>query len=83
MDLPFKYLGITIGGNARRIEFWNPIVDKIKSRLSRLKGRLLSMAGRICLIKSVITGLALLYFSFFKAPIVVYNQIRRIQAKFL
>ena len=59
MDLPFKYLGITIGGNPRRIAFWDPIVDKIKSRLSRWKGRLLYLAGRMCLIKSVITTLPL------------------------
>ena len=83
IELPFKYLGITIGGNPRRITFWNSIVDKIKSRLSSWKGRLLSMAGRICLIKSVITTLPLFYFSFVKAPIAVYNHIRRIQAKFL
>jgi len=83
MELPFKYLGITIGSNPRRIAFWDPIVDKIKSRLSRWKGRLLSLAGRMCLIKSVITVLPLFYFSFFKAPIVVCNQIKRIQAKFL
>jgi len=83
MELPFKYLDITIGGNPRRIALWDPIVDKIKSRLSRWKGRLLSLTGRMCLVKFVITALPLFYFSFFKAPIAVCNQIRRIQAKFL
>ena len=83
MDLPFKYLGMSIGGNPRRHEFWNHVMKKISSRLSRWKGRLLSMAGRICLIKSVISILPLFYFSFFRAPVSVCNQIRRIQAKFL
>jgi len=32
------------------------------------KGRLLSMAGRICLIKSVLNALSLFYFSLFNAP---------------
>jgi len=82
MDFPFKYLGMTIGGNPRRIEFRRPIVDKIKSRLSRWRGKMLSLAGQICLIKSVISALPLFYFSFFKAPIAVCNQIRRIQARF-
>jgi len=68
MSLPFKYLGMTIGGNSRKTEFWNPIILKIRSRLSRWKGRMLSLAGRICLIKSVISALPLFYFSFFKAP---------------
>jgi len=44
---------------------------------------MLSLEGRICLIKSVISALPLFYFSFFKAPIVVCNQIRRILARFL
>jgi len=83
MGLPFKYLGMPIGGNPRKCVFWNPVVDKIRSRLSSWKGRLLSMAGRICLIKSVIIALPLFYFSFFKAPVSVCNQIRRIQAQFL
>jgi len=29
IELPFKYLGMLIGGNPRRIEFWNPIIDKL------------------------------------------------------
>ena len=78
MELPFKYLGMIIGDNPRRLEFWSPIVDKIKSRLSRWRGKMLSLAIRICLIKSVISVLPLFYFSFFKAPITVCNQIRRI-----
>jgi len=41
------------------------------------------MAGRICLIKSVISALPLFYFSFFRAPVSVCNQIRCIQAQFL
>jgi len=41
------------------------------------------MAGRICIIKSVISAPPLFYFSFFKALAGVCNQIRRIQAKFL
>jgi len=83
MEIPFKYLGMMIGGNPRRIVFWNPIVDKISTRLSRRNGRMLSMAGRICLIKLVISALPLFYFSFFKAPTTICNKIRIIQAKFL
>jgi len=74
---------MVIGGNPRRCEFCKPIMNKIRSRLSRWKGRLLSMAGQICLIKSVINALSLFYFFFFKSLISVCNQIRRIQAKFL
>jgi len=34
MDVPFKYLGMTIRGNPRRVAFWKPIIEKVKARLS-------------------------------------------------
>ena len=83
MDLPFKYLGIRIRGNPRKNEFLNPIIHKIQSRLSIWKGKLLSIAGRLCLIKSVTSALPLFYFSFFKAPKQVCKAIRSIQLNFL
>jgi len=83
MKLPFKYLGMIVGGNPRRASFWDHVIDKVQSRLSRWKGRLLSMAGRVCLIKFVITALPLFYLSFFKASITMCNKIRKLQAKFL
>jgi len=68
MKAPFKYLGMEVGDHPRKKQFWEPIVNKIKKRLSGWKGRYLSLAGRICLIKSVFTTLPLFYMSFFKAP---------------
>jgi len=70
MKFPFKYLGMTIGGNQRTIPFWKPSVEKIKSRLSKWRGRILSMAGRVCLLKVVINSLSLFYLSFLK-PLVL------------
>jgi len=66
MRLPFTYLGIQISGNHRKVEFWNPIILKIQSRHAMWNGRLLSMATRICLIKSVLNALPLFYFSFLR-----------------
>lgn len=37
IEIPFKYLDMTIRGNSKRSEFWNPIVDKIRYRLSKCK----------------------------------------------
>ena len=31
--IPFMYLGLPIHGNLRRLTFWDPIVNHIKSRL--------------------------------------------------
>ena len=51
INVPFKYLGICVGGNPRRKPFWQPIVNKIKNKLHRWKGRFLSFVGRVCLLK--------------------------------
>jgi len=48
MEVPFIYLGLEVGGNPRKKKFWEPVLRKLKSRLSVWKGRFLSMAGRLC-----------------------------------
>jgi len=78
MAIPFKYLGMYIGGNHRSMAFWSPVIDKIKFKLSTWKGKLISMVGRLCLIKSIFNSLPLFYLSFFKAPISVCKIIRKI-----
>jgi len=83
MKIPFKYLGLEIGGNPRRKKYWETIIEKLSTKLSAWKERFLSMAGRICLIKSVFTSLPLYYLSFFKAPKMVCESIIRIQRRFL
>jgi len=66
--IPFMYLGLPIGGNLRRLQFWEPIVNRIKSRLSGWNNRFLSFGGRLILLKSVLTSLSVYALSFFKAP---------------
>ena len=31
MYFSFKYLGISIGGNLKKVDFWRPIINKIKA----------------------------------------------------
>ena len=59
MYFVFKYLSISIGGNFRKMDFWRPIIHKIKAKLSMWKIKLLFMADKLWLIKSVITVLSL------------------------
>jgi len=69
-------------GCHKRQTFWVGVVDKLKSRLSRWKGKFLSMAGRICLIKSVLSSIPLFYLYLFKMLSLVANEIVRIQRIF-
>jgi len=66
--VPFMYLGLPIGGDPRRLLFWDPIVSCIKSRFSDWHSRFLSFSGRLTLLKSILTALLVYVLSFFKAP---------------
>lgn len=81
--IPFTYLGLPIGGNSSRINAWSPIIEKMSKRLATWKGRLLSIGGRITLIKSSLTSLPLYYMSLFHMPKGVVNEINKIIRAFL
>ncbi|RHN49937.1 putative RNA-directed DNA polymerase [Medicago truncatula] len=76
--LPFVYLGLPICGNARRLSFWVPVIDRIKSRLSEWKSKHLSLGGRLVLLKSVLSSLPVYALSFFKAPTCIVSSIESI-----
>ncbi|MFS8007526.1 putative RNA-directed DNA polymerase [Helianthus anomalus] len=81
--LPFKYLGISVGANMNRISSWSPVIDIFKCRLSLWKASVLSIGGRITLIKSVMECLPNYFFSMFKAPAGVIRQLEYIMRRFL
>ena len=82
-DWPIKYLGLPLGGNPRRIDFWDPVVTKVAKRLDSWKKAFLSRGGRLTLIHSVLTALPTYYLSIFKAPIGVLHSIEKIMRDFL
>ncbi|XP_057803511.1 uncharacterized protein LOC131018823 [Salvia miltiorrhiza] len=51
---PFTYLGVPLFVGRVRASYLRPIHDRILQKFARWRGRHLSMAGRICLVKSVI-----------------------------
>jgi hypothetical protein len=72
------YLGLPIGGDARRLSFWEPVVDRIKFRLSDWKSKNLSFGGRLILLKSVLSSLPVYALSFFRAPAGIISSIESI-----
>lgn len=67
-EIPFTYLGVPIfRGKPRRIHF-QTLADKAKSKLEGWKGKLLSMAGRVQLVQSVVQSLLLYSLSICKWP---------------
>jgi hypothetical protein len=47
---------------------WKVIEDKFEKKLSCWKGKLLSYGGRLILINSVLSSLAMLMLSFYEVP---------------
>lgn len=60
-----------------------PLLKKLKDKLGSWKGKILSLGGRITLINSVLSSLAIFQLSFFKAPCRVIKEIKRLQNIFL
>jgi len=84
MNISFLYLGLPIGRNSTKVSFCDPMLTKVKKRLSMWKGKNLSFGSRVCLISSVLNAIPLYYLSFFKAPSSIYaKKITKLQRKFL
>ncbi|KAL5146164.1 hypothetical protein HKD37_06G016039 [Glycine soja] len=52
LSFPFVYLGISIGAIPRKIEMWEPIIQKFSKKLALWEQKFISFAGRACLIQS-------------------------------
>ncbi|GKB50839.1 RNA-directed DNA polymerase, eukaryota, partial [Tanacetum coccineum] len=82
LKTPFSYLGVNIGGNMTRINSWDVVINKTLSRLSKWKLKVLSIGGRLTLLKSVLGSISIYYMSMFRAPIQVINKLESIRSHF-
>jgi len=83
MKTPFKYLELSVGGCHKRSKFWEEVVEKLRRRLRKWKGKFISMTGRLCLIKSMLFALPLFFLSLYKMLVMVMKEIVRLQRNFL
>jgi hypothetical protein len=65
---PFKCLGIPMHHKRISNADWKIIEDKFKKKLSCWKGKMLSYGGKLVLINSVLSSLAMFMLSFFNVP---------------
>jgi len=75
-SLPIMYLGLPVGGDFRRLNFWEFVISHIKSCLSSWKSKFLSFGGHLVLLKSILTSLLVYALSFFKAPSCIISSIK-------
>lgn len=67
-NLPVRYLGLPLLTKRMTVSDYLPLVEKVRKRMSSWTGRFLSHAGRLQLIKSVITSLANFWMAAFRFP---------------
>ncbi|GJW07864.1 RNA-directed DNA polymerase, eukaryota, reverse transcriptase zinc-binding domain protein [Tanacetum coccineum] len=79
---PFSYLGSTVGGSMSRTQAWVDVVQRVKNRLSKWKMNMLSIGGRLTLLRSVLGSMPIFYMSIFKAPLGVLRTLESIRSHF-
>jgi hypothetical protein len=74
-EVPFKYLGLPVGANPRRLLTWEPLLDYLKKRLRSWGEKHKSLGGRIVLINSVLNTIPIFFLSFLKMPVSVVKAV--------
>jgi hypothetical protein len=79
----FKYLGIPIFKSVPRASHWNHLIDNLKNKISSWGANWLNLAGKVVLIKAVLTSIPIYQSSFLLAPGSVIQKIESLQRRFL
>ncbi|OAY76175.1 putative ribonuclease H protein [Ananas comosus] len=80
---PLTYLGLPLSPAKLPTCAFNSLIDKFHKRLSGWKSALLSPAGRVVLINSVLTNLPIHYLSVFILPKAINHQLGELLRRFL
>nr|GFC12621.1 RNA-directed DNA polymerase, eukaryota, reverse transcriptase zinc-binding domain protein [Tanacetum cinerariifolium] len=79
---PLEYLGVPVGCNMARCSYWNDILLKFASKLSHWKARMLSVGGRLSLIKLVLVNLPSYYMSIYMMHVSIQKKLESMRNKF-
>lgn len=79
---PFRYLGVPVGPGKRRVAHFRPIIEKIMNKVQGWQAQLLSPAGRLVLIKHVLSSMPIYLLAVTDIPELVFKKIDSILANF-
>jgi ribonuclease HI len=82
-SMPFNYLGVPIFKGKPKVSHLQPIADKIKVKLSAWKASLLSFAGRVQLVKSVIQSMLTYSITIYSWPVSLLKDLQRCIRNFI
>ncbi|MCH82386.1 LINE-1 reverse transcriptase like, partial [Trifolium medium] len=81
--IPFKYLGLPVGANPRKMSTWEPMLESVRRRLGSWRNKYVSLGGRIVLINAVLNAIPIFFLSYMKMPVKVWRRLVTIQRNFL
>lgn len=82
-SLPVRYLGLPLLTKCMTASDYLPLLEKIRSCITSWTGRFLSFAGRLQLIKSVLSSLTNFWLAAFRLPNSCIKELERLFAAFL
>eukprot|EP00253_Pinus_taeda_P028200 PITA_28200 len=81
--LPSKYLGVPLTTKPFHKSIWEPVINKMQSKIRKWTIRSLNLAGRLVLTKAVLQSIPVFMLSALPTPKEVLQQFRSIQKDFL
>ncbi|XP_057456943.1 uncharacterized protein LOC130747902 [Lotus japonicus] len=82
-SLPITYLGASLGGNPRRLSFWEPMIVKLRKKGRSYNSKYISLSGRLTILKAALNSIPVYWMSLFKAPRGVIMEVEKIFRAFL
>ncbi|WZY89463.1 hypothetical protein YC2023_046198 [Brassica napus] len=81
--LPIRYLGLPLSSKKLSVKDYDPLLLQIKNKLGSWTSKTLTMAGRLTLLSSVISGITGFWMSAFLLPKTVLQKINSLCSSFL
>ncbi|CAA7052246.1 unnamed protein product [Microthlaspi erraticum] len=82
-SLPIRYLGLPLSSKKLNVADCDPLLALIKKKMDAWTNRFLSLAGRLSLLSSVISGIVGFWTSAFILPLKVIKKINSLSSSFL
>lgn len=82
-SFPFTYLGLPLSNKKLKKETFLPLIQKFHDRLTGWAAKNLSIAGRLVLLKAVLSAIPVYHMSVMSLPVWVIKEIDKIRKRFL
>lgn len=83
LPLLISYLGFPLRAKSSSKSFWNPILEKMGSKLAHWKNNYLSLGGKPILLKSVLASMPIYFLSLYQAPTSMLCKMESLKRDFL